>query len=40
VSLEAALRAVELTLPEEIWEKNKQVVDKAYHALLKSTLLR
>jgi pyruvate ferredoxin oxidoreductase gamma subunit len=32
VSLEAALRAVELTLPQEIWEKNKQVVKQAFNA--------
>ena len=33
VSLEAALRAVELTLPEELWEKNKQVVAEAFKLL-------
>lgn len=33
VSLEAAKRAVEKTLPEEIWEKNKQVVEAAYNQL-------
>jgi len=40
VSLEAALRAVELTLPQEIWEKNKQVVNKAFNALSKDALVR
>lgn len=33
VTLEAALRAVELTLPEELWKKNKQVVSSAYDEL-------
>lgn len=33
VSLEAALKAVEMTLPEELWEKNKQVVEAAYRRL-------
>ncbi|MDR3588425.1 MAG: 2-oxoacid:acceptor oxidoreductase family protein [Negativicutes bacterium] len=33
VSLEAALRAVEMTLPEEIRDKNKQVVAEAYNRL-------
>jgi pyruvate ferredoxin oxidoreductase gamma subunit len=40
VSLEAALRAVELTLPEAIWEKNQQVVNHAFNALSKTTLSR
>jgi pyruvate ferredoxin oxidoreductase gamma subunit len=33
VSIEAALHAVELTLPREICDKNKKVVDLAYHQL-------
>ncbi|MDR3564285.1 MAG: 2-oxoacid:acceptor oxidoreductase family protein [Negativicutes bacterium] len=33
VSLEAALRAVELTLPQKIWDKNKKVVEIAYNQL-------
>ncbi|HMM19314.1 MAG TPA: 2-oxoacid:acceptor oxidoreductase family protein [Selenomonadales bacterium] len=33
VSLEAALTAVELTLPQELWEKNKKAVETAYHQL-------
>jgi pyruvate ferredoxin oxidoreductase gamma subunit len=36
VSLEAARKAVDLTLPAEIAEKNKQVVDTAYHQLRKT----
>lgn len=40
VSLEAALRAVELTLPQAIWEKNQQVVKHAFNALSKTTLSR
>jgi 2-oxoacid:acceptor oxidoreductase gamma subunit (pyruvate/2-ketoisovalerate family) len=33
VSLEAALRAVEKTLPQELWKKNQQVVEEAYNQL-------
>lgn len=33
VSLEAALTAVERTLPQELWEKNKKAVEVAYNQL-------
>lgn len=36
VPLEAAERAVELTLPEPLWEKNKKVVELAYTRLRRS----
>ena len=39
VSLASALRAVELTLPKEIWEKNKRVVAAAYNWLRQNAIL-
>ena len=39
VSLEAALRAVELTLPQEIWAKNQQVVTRAFNALSRDAVM-